>query len=211
MSRLYILVTCIAVVHCSEKRSNMNLLALKYTVAVAFWPTDDDVVRVNEVTLRRARLVPSWCVVGHLGQLSLWPSTGWKTSTRLPDQASNPCSMGLKLGLALQQHLDMDLQYVLIRRHRWKSNLTFDVEAFVFRVSAIINNRMVRSSRTRLVNSSACCEWDRIRTSQRSRLRASWWSRSTYRRRRCFKTAKSSSVTSYTLHRITITRTRWRI
>jgi len=75
---------------------------------VAAWRSGNVVGRINEVTLRRARLVLGWVTVfggqnhlsispSHPGQLSLLPSAGRKMSTS--QRAVMLCGWGVKAGM----------------------------------------------------------------------------------------------------------------
>jgi len=77
--------------------------------AVAAWRSGNVVGRLNEVTLRRARLVVGWVTVfgranhlsispSHPGQLSLLPSVGREMSTS--QSAVMLCDWGVKAGTA---------------------------------------------------------------------------------------------------------------
>jgi len=83
---------------------------------VAAWRSGNVVGRINEVTLRRARLVLGWVTddrlrrTNHLsispchpGQLSLLPSAGREMSTS--QSAVMLCGWGVKAGMVHSMHL----------------------------------------------------------------------------------------------------------
>ena len=87
-----------------------HALAEVCTVPVAVWCSDSALVLINEVNLRRARLVLGWVtgcpgstsedvtsfryVTSHPGRLNLLPSVGWQNEYQL-------CGCGVKAGRSM--------------------------------------------------------------------------------------------------------------